>query len=182
MSKMINTGQVLKGTGTMMKLFANLRGGDAAEETGSAIKRAKLAEAASLRSKAQAERATGSAIAGEEGRKAAKVLSDFDATAAASGTGGPQIETLQERIASEGEYRKKVAIFGAEETAKGLEDVANMKAFEGEQHEMAGGTRRTALRTAAAATLLEFFEDTSLFDKFGEDEDNGDDENKLELT
>lgn len=174
----LSPGKLIKGTGTFMKLFAGLSGAESSEETGEAILRARRAEAASLMRRAKSERAIGNRLAHEEHRKAEKVSSDFDAQAAASGTGGPQIEKLAADIAAEGDYRKRVALFGQEEVARGLEDLAKMKEFEGHESARAGSIKAGAKRTAAVATLLELFEDTSLFDKFGED----DDEDELELT
>jgi hypothetical protein len=166
-----NDSALLKAGGTILKGALGFRAADAQRAAGGAIQRAKEVEAGSLFRRAGSERAFSQRLAADERLNTELLISRAQAVAAASGTGGPGIETLQGKIAAEGKYRELSALFEGEDLARGLEDLGRLREFEGELAAETGRRRRTAKQFAAVTTILSEVVDQSFFDKFGEDED-----------
>lgn len=175
-----NEESLMKGAGTILRGALKFRSGESLAEAGEAIQQAKRVTAASLRRTAGQKRATAQREAGDVAQVTELLQSRFQAIAAASGAGatGPGIEALQGRIAAEGRYRQLASIFEGEELARGLEDLANLRDFEGSLALETGKVRKRSKQIAAVATILGDVASNSFFDKFGED----DEEIKLRLA
>ncbi len=107
----------------------------------------------------------------EDIRRTKRLLqSRLRARAAASGTGGPGIETLEAELEGEGEYRALLALFEGEERAANIRFGAKVRRFAGERARIAGTLRARAARTAAFGTLLAGFgKNATLAEKYGPD-------------
>lgn len=170
---MESLGPALQIGGTLLKSAALFKSGQAASQEGAAIQRAREFEAAQLEQRAGQERATAQRKMLGEKKRERLVQSALQARSAASGGAG-DISTidLASDIAAEGAYRAQTALFEGESAARGLENVAAGKRYEGAEARRAGQIKRSARRQAGFINLLGDGKSLSLFSKFGEPTDS----------
>lgn len=144
--------------------------GTAALSQGMGIQGAKNLEAGSLRDRGKLAKG----ISQREGIAisdfGAELESDLIAQAAASGGGSadPGVVSLAADIAAEADFRKRTALAEGDITATGLENMARLREFEGEEALRAGKQARKFSKVAAFGSLLGQSENFSFFKKFGE--------------
>jgi hypothetical protein len=121
-------------------------------------------EAAQADTNAKQERASAQRAAIEQRRKARLVQSRQQAVAAASGAGvsDPTVVDIMGDTEAEGEYRALTELYQGEERARGLEDQAATRRYEGRLLKKAGN-RRAIMGTIP--TLLDVGE--TLFSRYG---------------
>lgn len=139
----------------------------AARENAAAIQAEKQYEAAQLESNAMQVTAAGQRKAAEDQRMAKIVASRALAVAAASGGGAsdPTIVRLMSRIAGEGEYRRAVDIYDAEDRARTMRMRAAGSIYEGQQALRSGESMASAYETKALGSIVGM--GASLFWKYG---------------
>lgn len=129
---------------------------------GSAAKKEAFFEAQQMQQQAGQERATSQRVAIEKRREAGIAGSRAQALAAAGGGSAtdPTVVNIQSNIAGEGEYNALSALYTGEERARGLEEGADAKIYEGR-------TAKRASLMKAGATILGGA--SSLMGKYGGD-------------
>jgi hypothetical protein len=142
--------------GTVLSAGAQMQSASAAKAQGKANQTAAYYEAQQLDAKAGQERATSQRNAMESRRQERIVQSNLQAAAAASGGGAvdPTIGRLASGIAIEGQYRALSDLYSGEDRARGLEDQASARRYEGDVGYMAGKARAASERTAAIGTIF----------------------------
>jgi hypothetical protein len=143
---------------------------DAAAQEGAAVKTAAYYEADQLDQQAGQERAAAQRQAMDSRRQERIIQSNLQAAAAASGGGAtdPTIGRLSSDIAVEGQYRALSDLFRGEERARGLENQANARRYEGDIGYTAGRVRQRAGRNAAQASIIGGIgQGASLYSKYG---------------
>lgn len=130
-----------------------------AVQSGRSQQQAANYQAAQYTQQAGQQRATAQRAAMEQRRRARLAQSSLQARAAASGAGAldPTVLDLEGNIAGEGEYRALTALYEGEEQARGLENAASVKRFEGKQARSAGNARAMNSVIGGASTLFERF-------------------------
>ena len=159
--------------GTALNAGGKLAAGSAAADAGRSQEKAAKFEAKQMRQQAGQERASSQRQAEQDRRKGRLTASRALAVAAASG-GGASDTTVVEKIAdieAEGELNALAALFEGEERARTLETGAQVRRFEGRSERAAGDSRAIAGFVGATSTVLS--DASSLFEKFGEDDEPG---------
>ena len=170
----------LSGAGTILKGALKLGEGRALEGAGKAKQAAKKFTAKAIRKRAGQERATKQREAQEIAHQGELLQSEVQARAAGSGAGAtdPTVATIQGNIAQETAYRKLSAIFEGEELARGLEDLASLREFEGAVSAEAGRLKRENIKRGVIVSALAANDFSDFFSKFGEDLSSDDDDDE----
>lgn len=142
----------MKGAGTLLKTAAIMRAGKISAAEGKGVSQAKEVERAGLRRRAGQERAASQREAAEIRRDEKFLQSEFQAREAASGAIGTG--RIPQEIAEEGAFRTALALFSGEEVARGLEDIGELRGFEGSIAVSKGRREERAARLKALSTLL----------------------------
>ena len=115
---------------------------------------------------AEQERAAAQRRAAEQ-RRQAKIL-ESDATAAAGASGGgvadPTIKSIIGAIDAEGGYRSASALYEGEDAARGLEQQADLRRYEGRAAKQAGNMAANSTLFKGAADT--FMTGVSFYEKF----------------
>lgn len=144
--------------------------GNAALSQGMGIQGAKNLEAGSLRDRGKLAKGVSQREAIAVSDFGTELESDLVAQAAASGGGSvdPGVVSLAADIAAEADFRKRTALAEGDIMATGLENMARLREFEGEEALQAGKRARKYSKFAAFGSLLGQSENFSFFKKFGE--------------
>lgn len=151
--------------GTIITVGSTLLSAVSSIQEGNAANKAAKFEATQLETKAKNERATSQLAAQEQRRQANLVTSRARAIGAASGVDpGAGVTDLQNEanIAGEGEYRALAELYSGENRARGYQDQAKARLFEGKSYKQAG-------KMQAASTILGKF-GSSIYDRFKPEE------------
>lgn len=180
MTKIIesNSDTLLSGAETILKGALRLGEGRALEGAGKAKQAGKKFTAKAIRKRAGQERATAQREAQDVAHQGELLQSEVQARAAGSGAGAtdPTVATIQGNIAQETTFRKLSAIFEGEELARGLEDLASLREFEGAVSAEAGRLKRENIKRGVIISALAANDFGDFFEKFGEDLSSEDDE------
>ena len=143
-------------TSMLMQAKGNAKSAAAAKAQGKAIKKEKEFESAQLRQQAGLDIAVSQQKAQEQLRQSRLVQSRTLAVAAASGGGvsDPTIVRMLSRVAGEGTYRARTALYEGEERARLKMMQAEASDYEGKTGVIAGNMRASAYQTQGAASLL----------------------------
>ena len=163
-------GQGLAGVGSLLGAAAQFNAARAKEGEGKAIQAAKEAEARIARIKAGQERAASQRKMLVARKQEGLVQSQLQARSAASGAGAadPTVMDLAGDIAAEGDYRARSALFEGDSFSDYLNQVADIKQWEGNEAARAGKYASKTGKLAAFGTLLGSMKDLTAFTKFGE--------------
>jgi len=154
--------------GTVLSVGGQVMGAMQAQAQGEAQQKALNARAEAERRQAVQAGAEAQQKAIQDQRRAAYVLSNERAAAAASGAGAsdPTIATNEGRIGAQGQYNFDTSLYAGNVRAANLETQASYDTWEGEQAKAAGDARMVTGLTGAAGSALSGGK--SLYEKYGD--------------
>lgn len=153
--------------GLGLGVMGQMQAGQAAKAQGKAQQQATDYQAQQAVVQAGQERAAAQRRAIAQRRATDRVQSNLQARAAASGGGAldPSVIDISGDIAQEGEYRALSALYEGEDRARGLENSASLRRYEGSASRAAGNTAADIYGTRALGTALSGA--STLFAKYG---------------
>lgn len=127
-------------------------------------------QADQLRANASDAQAAGQRAAYNEDEKTKLVMSEALARAAASGGGAsdPTVVSILAKTASEGAYRRAVALYSGDSRAQGMEQQADVAEYQGKNAKVNAGLSAGAQLYGAGTTLMKAAaSESSMFSRFG---------------
>jgi hypothetical protein len=162
----------LNRVGNVLDASSALMGGMSHQQYGEQQQAAALFQAAQLRQNAGQAQAGAQRAAWDADIQAKYIASTAIANAAASGGGAsdPTVVNLIARNASEGAYRKAIALYQGDDRARAMNLSADAKEYEGAMAKDNSNSEANLSAFKAASTLMKgYTKDASLLQRFGGD-------------
>lgn len=162
----------LNGIASTLQASGQLATGLAQQQHGADVQAAAEFQAQQLRQNANDAMASAQRVAWNEDRRTQYVASATLAAAAASGGGAsdPTVINLIAEQATEGSYRRSVALYEGDSRARLLQLQADAREFEGKSARRSGALGLGGAVIGAGSTLLKgMAKDSSLLQRFGGD-------------